>query len=134
MTVRLIVNGAAQSSAMREALVVPLSAHIQRKRAFFGVLKKHLRLPNLYRDNWDALFDVLRDPETYAHARTVVLDHASLPFAADSPQRAIYLEFLEGLMSESDAVPGEVFISLPATEAAVFERLRRVQTTDPGGT
>ena len=126
MTVRLIVKDATSPSAFRDAAVVPLSAHIQRKRAFFGVMRKHLRLPNLYRDNWDALFDVLRDPDSFTAGKPIMLDHASLPFAENSPQRAIYLEFLQGLLAESESVPGEVLISLPAAEATAIEALRRV--------
>lgn len=134
MTVRLVVKDETALSTPSDVVVIPLSSHIQRKRALFGVMRKYLRLPNLYRDNWDALFDVMRDPDSFTAGKSIILDHASLPFPENSPQRTIYLEFLQGLLAESESVPGEVLISLPAAEAAAIEVLRRVKSPDRQGT
>lgn len=114
-----------------DALVVPLSSHIRRKREFFGVMRKHLRWLHCYSDNWDALYDALRDLSSLTGKQQVVLQHAGMPFEPDSRQRAIYLEFLSGLLTDGGDPERHLIIVLPTTETAAIAHLRGVMAPSP---
>ncbi|HET6425845.1 MAG TPA: barstar family protein [Planctomycetaceae bacterium] len=130
MTVKLIVADDPQTVAPAGAVVVPVSSHIRRKREFFGVMKRHLRRLHLYSDNWDALYDALRDLSSLTDVPCVVLRHTGLPFAPDSRQREIYLEFLSGLLADGGTTP-ELWIVVPATESAAISHLRSAAEPSP---
>jgi hypothetical protein len=126
MSVQWIIADDPRTVSPPDALIVPLSSHIRRKREFFGVMKKHLRGLHSYSDNWDALYDALRDLSSLTGVKLVVLQHAGLPFAPDSRQRAIYLEFLSGLLGDGGDSEQNLTIVLPAMEKEAIAHLRGV--------
>lgn len=101
MTACLLIVADPRSYTPPDALVVPISAYIRKKREFFGVLRKHLPLPGYFGGNWDALHDCLRDTSWLPENAEIVLRHESLPFDDKSPNRAIYLELLQSLIQTS---------------------------------
>ncbi len=124
MTATLKVVDHVPQSSEPDALIVPLSSRIRRKRELFGVMKKHLRLPDMFSNNWDALHDALRDLSWLDGVKQVVLQHDGLPFAADSSHRATYLELLQGVMAEAPAQPA-VTIVLPSAETQAVRQIGR---------
>lgn len=126
MSVQWRITDDPHAASPLDALVVPLSSHIRRKREFFGVMKRHLRGLHCYSDNWDALYDALRDLSALPEKKPVVLQHAGMPFAPDSRQRAIYLDFLSGLLTDGGGPDQNLMIVVPATETAAIAHLRSV--------
>jgi hypothetical protein len=104
MTDRWIVTEQPATYRDDAALVVRLSERIRRKHELLGLLRKQLRFPGYFGGNWDALHDCLRDLSWLKEVPRVVLLHESWPFAADSRQRAIWIELLQSLTQ--DPPPG----------------------------
>lgn len=117
MTTRLITVADPRSYAPASALVVPLSSHIRKKREFFGVIRKHLKLPGYFGGNWDALHDCLRDNSWLPEDTEIVLRHDGVPFAEASTQRAIYLELLQSLLQTTGEGHPQITIVWPASLA-----------------
>ncbi len=101
MTSRLLFMSDPRSGLPPGALVVPLSAHIRKKRELFGVMRKHLHFPGYFGGNWDALHDCLRDLAWLPDDAEIILRHESLPFADGSHHRATYFELLQSLLERS---------------------------------
>lgn len=123
MSARLIVVEDPRAFCEANAVVVPVSSRIRRKRELFGVMKKHLRLPGCFANNWDAWNDALRDLSWLTDVKHVVLRHDGLPFPAESPHRATYLELLQSLLDEAPSANPAVTIVLPTAEQSAIRAL-----------
>lgn len=114
MTEKWIVAEDPMAYRDESALIVRLTNRIHRKRELMGVLRKQLKLPGYFGGNWDALHDCLRDLSWLQSMPRVVLLHESLPFAADSRNRAVWMEILQSLTQDPPPGTPEVIVVVPS--------------------
>lgn len=69
-----------------------LGAGIRTRETLFEVLRRELRLPDYFGENWDALADCLRDL-SWIDERRVAIEHAELP-QLNEDDLSIYLDLL----------------------------------------
>ncbi len=84
-------------------LFVQIPAEIKTREELFSVLSEKLNFPEYFGQNWDALYDLLRD-FSWISQHTVILAHTDIPLAEPALQKT-YLEILRD--SVSDWKPGE---------------------------
>ncbi len=99
-----------------QALVVRIPRGLRSRRGLFEILKRELRLPAYFGDNWDALEECLRDLGWLREPRRIVLVHESIPFADDAEKRATYLKILRDSIAEWKAEdPHEILAVFPGS-------------------
>ncbi|HVA48799.1 MAG TPA: barstar family protein [Pirellulales bacterium] len=59
-------------------LIAHVGSGIRTRAKLFSILRHELRLPDYFGENWDALFDCLRDLSWIKQRRVVIL-HSELP-------------------------------------------------------
>lgn len=88
------------------ALVVEMPAGIKTKEALLDELYQRLRFPDYFGDNWDALWECIRDL-SWLPAGPVILKHHDLPLAGDVASQKTYLSILRDTVEKRWPVEGQ---------------------------
>ena len=93
---------------------VELSPGIAGKPQLLEELSKRLSFPGYFGENWDALEECLRDL-SWLPPGVIVVKHAGLPLAGDSPNLATYLSILaDAVRAWSASSERELVVVFPA--------------------
>jgi len=112
------------------ALVAEMPAGIETKEALLNELYRRLCFPDYFGDNWDALWECIRDL-SWLPSGPVVLAHHDLPLAGDVASQKTYLSILRDAVEKRWPVPGQRFRDLvvvfpPHTKEQIAWLLRSV--------
>lgn len=109
--------------APANTFVVRVSSRIRTRRELFGVLRRHLRFPDYFGGNWDALNDVLHDLSWWPEGQRFALLHDGIPFTEHSRRsRTSYLRVIEGLIESDDSgAPARWTIVFPTNVRPVIQ-------------
>jgi RNAse (barnase) inhibitor barstar len=88
------------------AVVADVPSGIRTKEALFEELARHLRFPDYFGANWDALWECIRDL-SWLPAGPVVLRHSDLPLAQDVANLKKYLSILSDAVEKRWAMPNQ---------------------------
>jgi RNAse (barnase) inhibitor barstar len=103
ITSRFVFNLTEIGLDVAEDFVARIPPGLTTRAQLFGVLRRELRLPNYFGENWDALSDCLRDL-SWIRSHRVILVHEDLP-RLDCESRAEYVDILQEAIH--DWKPGE---------------------------
>jgi len=88
------------------ALVAEVPPGIRSTMALLEELYRRLRFPDYFGDNWDALWECIRDL-SWLPPGAVVLKHHDLPLAGDVAGQRTYLSILSDTVEKKLTVPGQ---------------------------
>jgi RNAse (barnase) inhibitor barstar len=98
-------------------LVAVLPAGITTKEELLRELAKHLRFPGYFGENWDALWECIRDLSWLPNG-PVILEHSDVPLANDVESLKTYLSILNDTVQKKWPPPGrdlrDLIVSFPS--------------------
>ena len=99
------------------SLVAVLPAGITTKEELLRELAKELRFPDYFGENWDALWECIRDL-SWLPSGPVILEHSDVPLANDVESLKTYLSILNDTVQKKWPPPGrdlrDLIVSFPS--------------------
>jgi len=101
---------------------VQILTGIKTRDELFSILSEKLNFPEYFGQNWDALYDLLRD-FSWISEHTIILAHNDIPLAEPALQKT-YLEILRD--SVSDWKPGEQHKLVVTFPSSLQEKIKDI--------